>query len=397
MTGNIWKAMTFWIVAIALVLTNSMVRAERNFDGDDRQFIQKFYSSGTFDIEQFSSLFLSKISPERLEQVSKNLQKVAGKFESVSGADGKYVMLTDTHRMRVNLTRAADGKIAGLRFLQPERRSPNLDEIKTEVAAFPGTTSLYIEKDGEVLIDHKANENLAVGSTFKIGIMKALEEAIDDGSLSWERVVRLKAKHKSLPSGKLQNMPVGSPFTLHTLAALMMSESDNTATDMLLDVVGWEPVAKILGLDVVLTTREFFALKANPLEAEVWRNSKSGNRLEQKIRLSRYPLPAAPAVMRSYEMAIGWALSTRKLCEIMMTLERSSLLALNAGLASKEDWAYVAYKGGNDIGAYNYTTRVEWRGKKGCVSLTWNGDADTDISKLVQLYREALSGLKNSP
>ncbi|NMB11632.1 MAG: serine hydrolase [Firmicutes bacterium] len=51
-------------------------------------------------------------------------------------------------------------------------------------------------------------------------------------------VIELKSDYISLPSGMLQEWPVGSPITLHTLASLMSSISNNTATNALIDVEG---------------------------------------------------------------------------------------------------------------------------------------------------------------
>ena len=81
---------------------------------------------------------------------------------------------------------------------------------------------------------------------------------------------------RSLPSGMLHNWPEGAPVTLHTLASLMISISDNTATDILLGLVGRENVERMMGRIGIaapernrpfLATREIFALKTAP-EAE---------------------------------------------------------------------------------------------------------------------------------
>ena len=42
-----------------------------------------------------------------------------------------------------------------------------------------------------------------------------------------------RSDRASLPSGITQSWPAGSPVTLQTLATLMISISDNTATDTL--------------------------------------------------------------------------------------------------------------------------------------------------------------------
>ena len=43
----------------------------------------------------------------------------------------------------------------------------------------------------------------------------------------------------------------------------MISISDNTATDMLVDLVGRDALAQKLGIDFALKTREFFFLKGD--------------------------------------------------------------------------------------------------------------------------------------
>ena len=67
-----------------------------------------------------------------------------------------------------------------------------------------------------------------------------LREEVEAGRRAWDEVVRLEEAWKSLPSGLLQGWPEGSPLTLHTLAALMISLSDNTATDALIALLGRE-------------------------------------------------------------------------------------------------------------------------------------------------------------
>src|SRR5205085_7243909 len=107
--------------------------------------------------------------------------------------------------------------------------------------------SYLVTKNGEALYSLNPDTALAVGSAFKLGVLKALKDQIDAGTRKWSDVVELQASDISLPSGTLQIWPVGSPFTLHTLAGLMISISDNTAADMLLKLVGRDKVEAALG------------------------------------------------------------------------------------------------------------------------------------------------------
>jgi len=68
----------------------------------------------------------------------------------------------------------------------------------------------------------------------------------------------------------LQNWPLGTPMTLQALATMMISISDNTATDTLISVVGRQEIeqmmrrtghSNIAKATPLLTTLEAFALK----------------------------------------------------------------------------------------------------------------------------------------
>ncbi len=100
-------------------------------------------------------------------------------------------------------------------------------------------------------------------------MLSTLVQEIKAGKRKWSDVVPLEVH--SVPSGQMQDWPIGSPVTLHTLATMMISISDNTATDALIRVLGREAVAAEMVASghaepsrniPMLTTVEFFALKS---------------------------------------------------------------------------------------------------------------------------------------
>src|SRR5215472_9459217 len=108
----------------------------------------------------------------------------------------------------------------------------------------------------------EADTALAVGSTFKLAALATLRSDVDKKKRSWKDVVELRPEAKSLPSGVLQDWPDHAPLTLYTLAALMISQSDNTATDALIGLLGREKVEAFASRNKpYLTTREMFVLK----------------------------------------------------------------------------------------------------------------------------------------
>src|SRR5262249_16388416 len=145
------------------------------------------------------------------------------------------------------------------------QKAHTLSETIAALRALPGKVSVLVTTDGKTDAELEPDAELAVASAFKLAVLAALREEIDAKKLAWAQVVSLKPEHKSLPGpeGLLQKWPDGAPLTLHTLATLMISRSDNTAADVLINVVGHAPLERLSpGNAPFLTTREAFVLKA---------------------------------------------------------------------------------------------------------------------------------------
>ena len=81
-------------------------------------------------------------------------------------------------------------------------------------------------------------------SVFKIFLLMELYRQIEVGQL--EETMRLKATvdNAAIGSGSLRRMRHGAELSLHDHAVLMMMLSDNTSTDLLLELVGKENIRK---------------------------------------------------------------------------------------------------------------------------------------------------------
>lgn len=128
--------------------------------------------------------------------------------------------------------------------IQPRFTNLSLEQIVQKIRALPGQTSLLVRGNQEI-VAYNADQPLAVGSAFKLLVLQALRQQIQAGQHQWDEVVRLKPEWKSLPSGLLQTWPSGTPITLQSLATLMISLSENTATDALIDIVGRETLEEL--------------------------------------------------------------------------------------------------------------------------------------------------------
>jgi len=146
-----------------------------------------------------------------------------------------------------------------------------------------------------------------LGSAVKLYILGALGEHIAAGRATWDTELAIREDWKSMPSGVLQDEPAGTRLPLRTYADLMISISDNTATDHLIHYLGRAAVSRQLdtfGNSVpalnkpLITTREFFALKGfhYPTLADTYLS------LPKKLRAAM--LPAIDAVPR--DRIEGW-------------------------------------------------------------------------------------------
>lgn len=158
----------------------------------------------------------------------------------------------------------AQGLIAGVWFQRARVPGDSWGRLVADLRRLPGATSLsVVDASGRVIAAHQPDQPMAVASSFKLYLLKALQQEVTDGRMRWDDVVRLDPRRRSLPTAPLNRWPDGAPLTLQTLATWMIARSDNTATDHLLFHLGRELVEKHAGTfnRPLLSTREMFALK----------------------------------------------------------------------------------------------------------------------------------------
>jgi beta-lactamase class A len=108
--------------------------------------------------------------------------------------------------------------------------------VQREYGRFKGTASIVIKDlstGWEITINK--SQMMPAASIVKTPIMAGCFKAIEDGKLSLQEEIRLESGDKTPGSGKLKAMPSGSVFTVEQLIELMIAESDNTATNILID------------------------------------------------------------------------------------------------------------------------------------------------------------------
>ncbi|MDE2517357.1 MAG: serine hydrolase [Rhodospirillales bacterium] len=120
---------------------------------------------------------------------------------------------------------------------------------------------------------HHATRRFVAASTVKIAIMVELFRRIDAGALRLDESQRLRAEDKADGSGVLARLHTGLELTLGDLAYLMMSISDNSATNMLIERLGMTAVnatMQALGMRQSVLGRKMRGALRNEGEQENW-------------------------------------------------------------------------------------------------------------------------------
>jgi beta-lactamase class A len=125
--------------------------------------------------------------------------------------------------------------------------TPRWDELEGFLAGvrgrFRGSLSYYVEdlQTGRAIVWNEHQQQPA-GSIIKLPIAVALFEQELAGKVRLEDEVVLEAADKAGGSGVLRRTRVGTRLTVASLLELMLQRSDNTATNMLTDLLGLEEI-----------------------------------------------------------------------------------------------------------------------------------------------------------
>ena len=130
---------------------------------------------------------------------------------------------------------------------QPAKPAPAwLDRrVRAEVATFNGTVTLYaknLDTGAEYSLDGDAPVRTA--STIKVAVMVEAFARVAEGRAKWADELVLDKSVRYAGSGVLQDLTDGLRLTLRDAVTLMMTVSDNTATNMVLGYLTTDAVNK---------------------------------------------------------------------------------------------------------------------------------------------------------
>ena len=117
------------------------------------------------------------------------------------------------------------------------------NQIKPLINSFKGKVSLYAKNlDTGETYSFNGDERVRTASTIKIAVMIEAFARVNEGKVKWTDDVVLTKEKKVSGSGILSELADGLHLTLRDAVNLMMMLSDNTATNLVLDVLTTDAV-----------------------------------------------------------------------------------------------------------------------------------------------------------
>lgn len=160
-----------------------------------------------------------------------------------------------------------------------EKVSP---EVKIAVYIKDMSTGFCVKNNSEVLIP--------AASVVKVPIMAAVYYLVEKGELSLDEVIVYKKHHRCGGSGIIKNLPYGTKFKIKELLELMITISDNIATNMLTERIGFKKLNEIfrnLGLKATNIDRYIMDLKSRTKGIENYTTAEDIGLLLEKIYKGR--------------------------------------------------------------------------------------------------------------
>jgi len=121
---------------------------------------------------------------------------------------------------------------------QAEKRLSMEARVRAEVSQFKGKVSLFAKNlDNGTTFELGGDDRVSTASTIKIAIMVEAFARVNEGKVKWTDDLVLTKEKKVGGSGILGEFADGLHLTFRDAVSLMMIMSDNTATNLVIDVL----------------------------------------------------------------------------------------------------------------------------------------------------------------
>ncbi|AMO73258.1 hypothetical protein AZE99_05855 [Sphingorhabdus sp. M41] len=371
--------------------------------------VLRLLQGAEIEAEVFDENFRNAVPPARFRALVQQVSAQQGQPLAISSIDPRnansailkvrYEKSIGT--VHIDLENDPPHRISGLQLTGFEGAGDSIADVMAAIDALPGRQGVLIRQldtpDHPPLAALDPDGSYAIASAVKLYILAELDRSIQVGERQWSDVVQLGPK--SHPSGISQNWPDGSPVTLHTLATLMISISDNSATDTLIRIIGQDKLSQIVTatghhnpdeLRPLLMTRQASALKM-PVHAERREQYLSAGPAEREQLLTEFDSALTLDSLDSRILThrpnfidqLEWFATPADVVRLLDYLRRNAseesrtILAINPGIGQDAagKWSYFGYKGGSEPGVLSFNFLLQSKaGKNYAVSVSWNNE-----------------------
>ena len=194
----------------------------------------------------FAVLFVLYIAPVYMDQVTRPVFFKSVKYPAVvTDYNLLYsptsAYLHNNHFLGVNMLSATETDKPQMQALYETYHLKDLENnLKFLASRYPALKpSIYVwDYESGKYADLNANEVYSTASIIKIPVLIQLFKAIELGMVKLDDKIAMTPYYKSEGSGSLQFKGTNSVYTVDELARVMITESDNSATNMLMDATG---------------------------------------------------------------------------------------------------------------------------------------------------------------
>ncbi len=148
-----------------------------------------------------------------------------------------------------------------------------IEAVAHEAERSGGTVGVTVRAPNGEVYAYRGDRRFGAASTVKIPIMIEIYRQIDRGERSLDDRYELRAADRAPGSGVMLHLHEGTTLTLGDLVYLMISISDNTATNVLIDMAGMANVnetMRALGMSGSTLGRKMKGRPAQGDEPENW-------------------------------------------------------------------------------------------------------------------------------
>ena len=207
------------------------------------------------------------------------------------------------------------------------------DQLDRILSRLPGQIGLYMKKlSGESYAYH-ADEPFEAASVIKLPIMAEAFRQFEAGEIERDRLITIRPEDKLPSCGALSYMHNGLAVTVLDLVTLMIILSDNTATNLLIDLLGMEKINAMIDAMELTGTR---------LNRKLFRPELSARGIQNYV--------TARDMGRMMELLLRGELVSRDASREMLTILRNQRLNGKMPFYLHSRDIPVAHKTGEDDG-----------------------------------------------